>query len=71
MAIFAMLGGSSVKGAIQFETERLVVYSPKKHLHVATDGEVQRLETPLRYQIKKAALRVMVPMDTARKPGND
>jgi diacylglycerol kinase family enzyme len=71
MAIFAMVGGSSVKGALRFETERLVVHSPKKHLHVTTDGEVRRLSTPLRYQIKKAALRVMVPMDKPKKSGND
>jgi diacylglycerol kinase family enzyme len=65
------VGGSSVKGALRFETERLVVHSPKKHLHVTTDGEVRRLSTPLRYQIKKAALRVMVPMDKPKKSGND
>jgi diacylglycerol kinase family enzyme len=64
MAVFAMLGGASVKGALQFETESLVVHSPKKQLQVATDGEVRYLETPLRYRIRKAALRVMVPGST-------
>jgi diacylglycerol kinase family enzyme len=67
LAMYAMLGGSSAEGAIQFETTRLIIHSPKKHLYVATDGEVQRLATPLSYQIKTAALRVMVPVDKMPK----
>ena len=70
MALFAMLGGASVKGALQFETEYLVVHSPKKQLQVATDGEVRCFKTPLRYRIRKAALRVMVPIDTVQKSGD-
>lgn len=32
-----------------------------QHLHVATDGEVNMLTTPLRYRIRPAALTVIVP----------
>ena len=32
-----------------------------KHLMVATDGEVARMQSPLRYCIRAGALRVLVP----------
>lgn len=35
--------------------------SPKPALMVATDGEAQSLETPLRYRIRPGALRLIVP----------
>jgi diacylglycerol kinase family enzyme len=33
----------------------------RKKLRVALDGEVVVMETPLRYRIRKAALKVIVP----------
>jgi YegS/Rv2252/BmrU family lipid kinase len=36
----------------------------KRRLLVALDGEVERMETPLRYRIRPAALRVLVPRGT-------
>jgi len=36
-----------------------------KRLRVATDGEVNIMQTPLRYRIRPASLRVMVPADTS------
>jgi YegS/Rv2252/BmrU family lipid kinase len=39
----------------------LVVHTLKKRLHVATDGEICMLETPLRYRILPRALNVIVP----------
>jgi diacylglycerol kinase family enzyme len=40
---------------------RLRVDTGKSHLHVATDGEVSVMRTPLEYRIRPAALRVLVP----------
>ncbi|HEV7913378.1 MAG TPA: diacylglycerol kinase family protein [Albitalea sp.] len=44
-----------------FVAERLGVETPHRHLRVATDGEVRKLATPLRYRIHPRALRVIVP----------
>ena len=37
------------------------IESRKRGLLVALDGEVERMKTPLRYRIRPAALRVLVP----------
>jgi YegS/Rv2252/BmrU family lipid kinase len=37
----------------------------KRRLLVALDGEVERMETPLQYRIRPAALRVLVPQEKA------
>jgi diacylglycerol kinase family enzyme len=39
----------------------LVVDMRKRHMRVATDGEVTLMDTPLHYRIRPAALRVIVP----------
>jgi diacylglycerol kinase family enzyme len=39
----------------------LEVRTSHRSLHVATDGETRRLDTPLRYRIHPGALRVFVP----------
>ena len=41
--------------------QTIVIESRHKRLHVATDGEVNVLRTPLEYAIRPGALRVMVP----------
>lgn len=41
--------------------ESLTVESRHRRLHVATDGEVNMLDTPLEYEIRPRALRVLVP----------
>jgi diacylglycerol kinase family enzyme len=33
-------------------------------MNVATDGEVEQLDMPLHYRIRKRALRVIVPADS-------
>ncbi|HEX5185184.1 MAG TPA: diacylglycerol kinase family protein [Allosphingosinicella sp.] len=43
--------------------------SPKPALMVATDGEAQRLETPLRYRIRPGALNLLVPDESKTRPG--
>ncbi len=40
----------------------VLVKTGHRHLRVAADGEVLRLQTPLRYRIRPGALRVRVPM---------
>jgi diacylglycerol kinase family enzyme len=37
--------------------------SPRRALTVATDGEAQTMETPLRYKIRAGALKLIVPDD--------
>ena len=62
-ALFARL-----KQAKDFEAmtaQTLDIDSRHRHLHVATDGEVELMATPLRYRIHPLALRVVVP-----KPAN-
>ncbi|HVT39791.1 MAG TPA: diacylglycerol kinase family protein [Gemmatimonadaceae bacterium] len=41
--------------------ESIVVEPRQRHLHVANDGEVLLMETPLSYRSRPAALRVIVP----------
>ncbi len=55
--------------ASDFEQHRLtsvIVRSRHRHLTVSLDGEVMRLQTPLRYRIRAGALRVLVPRRAAR-----
>jgi diacylglycerol kinase family enzyme len=40
---------------------RVVIETPKRHVRVATDGEVVVMRTPLEYRIRPRALRVIVP----------
>lgn len=44
-----------------YKTQELWIESRRKYLHVSLDGEVTVLPTPLHYQIKPAALKVIVP----------
>ncbi|MDO9314863.1 MAG: diacylglycerol kinase family protein [Burkholderiaceae bacterium] len=39
----------------------LLIETRRKRLHVATDGEVWSMATPLRYRVRPGALRVIVP----------
>jgi diacylglycerol kinase family enzyme len=39
----------------------LVVHARRRRLRVAMDGEVARLDLPLRYRFRENALRVLVP----------
>jgi YegS/Rv2252/BmrU family lipid kinase len=44
--------------------EEITIETRKKRVLVAFDGEVENLETPLRYKIHKQALRVIVPKES-------
>jgi YegS/Rv2252/BmrU family lipid kinase len=41
----------------------LTVYAHAPHIHVALDGEVCGFETPLRFEIRPLAIKVIVPAD--------
>jgi YegS/Rv2252/BmrU family lipid kinase len=41
--------------------EQVWIETRHRLIHVATDGEVTRMETPLHYQVRPGALRVLVP----------
>ena len=41
--------------------QSIVVETRRRALHVATDGEVTTMQTPLQYRIRPRALRVLVP----------
>lgn len=43
------------------KTEETVIHTRRKRLHVAFDGEVRILESPLHYRIHQKALTVIVP----------
>lgn len=44
-----------------FAVKRLTIEARKKHLRVATDGEVARVDPPLVYHLRAKALRVIAP----------
>lgn len=48
-----------------FHTDALTIKSRARSLHVAVDGEVTRMASPLRYKIRPKALTVMVPGRTS------
>lgn len=41
--------------------QEMTIETRHRHLHVAFDGEVEKMATPLRYRIRPGALTVMVP----------
>jgi diacylglycerol kinase family enzyme len=38
--------------------QTIIVETRRKHVHVATDGEVNLMDTPLEYRVRPRALRV-------------
>lgn len=61
-ALRALIGG--LKEERDFDVvlaNELTIETHRKHLHVAFDGEVEKMHTPLRYRIRPGALTVMVP----------
>ena len=61
LALRALFG--RLRQARDFEaalTADLVIESRHRRLRVATDGEISEMQTPLRYRIRPASLRVAV-----------
>jgi diacylglycerol kinase family enzyme len=62
LALRALFG--HLDQATDFDTacaRQIDVRTRRAHIHVATDGEIHRMETPLRYRISPRALKVVVP----------
>lgn len=45
----------------EVSTDKITIQTRKKRLHVALDGEVRVMETPLHYRTRPKALKVIVP----------
>lgn len=60
-ALVAVLGGGKPPAPLAFATEELSIHSRSPQLHVAIDGEVLMMKTPLTYRIRPRALKVIVP----------
>jgi diacylglycerol kinase family enzyme len=61
-ALRALIGG--LKEERDFDVllvQDMLIETRHKHLHVAFDGEVEKMATPLHYRIRPGALTVMVP----------
>jgi diacylglycerol kinase family enzyme len=61
LALLALLGRTGDSDLVQSSAEEFRIVTRRKRIHVATDGEVTTLATPLNYRILPRALRVMVP----------
>jgi YegS/Rv2252/BmrU family lipid kinase len=62
LGLRALLGiGSHAKDFDAIEASDLEVMGRHRELEVATDGEVERTTTPVRYRIRPRALRVLAP----------
>ncbi|CAH0305456.1 Putative lipid kinase BmrU [Massilia sp. Bi118] len=64
-AVDALLGKlGSERDFDVLEAEGFEIDTHHKRLHVATDGEVTQMDTPLRYRVRPGALTVLVPAAT-------
>ena len=60
LVVQALLGFVRDADLAAFETDQTDVKTNRRHLHVATDGEVTLMQTPLHYRSRPGALRVVV-----------
>jgi diacylglycerol kinase family enzyme len=66
-ALLALLARTAVgnvdqaDGLVEWAAERFSVEASHPHIHAAIDGEPVELETPLEFEVKPRALRVLVP----------
>jgi diacylglycerol kinase family enzyme len=63
LALQSLIGRPAESDLRIFDAPECRVARRRKHIHVATDGEVTRLVAPLHYRILPGALCVMVPAD--------
>jgi YegS/Rv2252/BmrU family lipid kinase len=69
LALRALLGQlHQLKDFDAFGARELVVASQHHHMHVAIDGEVLMMDTPLHYRVRPGALRVIVPQEVVCAP---
>ena len=71
-ALVALLARAAVRnvgeaeGLVEWTAERFSVESSRSRIHAAIDGEPVVLETPLAFEVKPRALRVLVPPSAAQ-----
>ena len=66
LAVRALFGRLRTSGDFDgFCTSALRIESQRRHMHVALDGEVVRMDAPLNYRVRAGALRVIVPEGSA------
>jgi diacylglycerol kinase family enzyme len=64
-AIDALLGKLGTERNFDvFEASEMEIETHRPRLHVATDGEVTMMDSPLRYRVRPGALTVLVPAET-------
>jgi diacylglycerol kinase family enzyme len=68
LALRALLGRPDPAKLKIFDAEECRIWTRKKHIPVATDGEVRILKGPLRYRILPRALKVVVPAAAVSPP---
>ena len=69
VAVRAVIGGlSQEKDFLSAETAEILIETRRRRVRVAIDGEVQMMETPIRYRILPRVLRVIVPADYGDAP---
>jgi diacylglycerol kinase family enzyme len=49
------------KDFLELFSNQLKIQTRRKHLRVAFDGEIEVMQTPLQYRLRRRALRVIVP----------
>jgi diacylglycerol kinase family enzyme len=70
LAFRALLGRLQKAGTLDaLITKQLSIERRRRHASVSTDGEVHRMNTPLNYLIRPAALRVIVPVEKVPESG--
>ncbi|MCA1576725.1 MAG: diacylglycerol kinase family lipid kinase [Acidobacteria bacterium] len=68
LALRALMGRlRNDKDFLALSSNEVKIETARKRLRVAFDGEVEVMETPLQYQIRRRALRVIVPAETEAK----
>jgi diacylglycerol kinase family enzyme len=61
LALGALLGWVDPADLARRSAKEVQIRTRRRHLHVARDGEVCVMPTPLYYRIRPRALRVLVP----------
>jgi diacylglycerol kinase family enzyme len=63
-SVRAVLGREDRQGDfVALDVREVEIGSPRRALVVATDGEAQTLETPLRYKVRPGTLKLIVPQE--------
>ena len=66
LARAAVRNVGEAEGVVEWTAERFSVESSRSRIHAAIDGEPVVLETPLAFEVKPRALRVLVPPSAAQ-----